>query len=650
MPTKPKVINTQIAASVGESKIDVSVGGGVGPTGSQGPPGDTSGFVQEAPMGFGTAYVRADGNWVDIFDSLSNSREWTASTITQAEAEGGVATVRRAFTAQRVFQAIAAWWASTTVTNAKIAANTIGLDKLQNISGDTLLGRPGVSAGAVQTIACTSAGRAFLSQESSVDQRAVIGAAASTHTHGNITNDGKIGTTNGLVVVTGVDGVVTTAGAIHPIATSGSYGDLENIPSTFAPSAHKSSHATGGSDALTPADIGLGTEGLSFSYTGPAAADLLPLNDTSQVVPYRFALPDGTALYSGGRTAGPGDLWPPLNVNDLGSGRITSLSTNATSTPGGILTQVSFQTVPNLVSFSAPDLVMSGSIGASAALFVNLTTLSFPELVLAKGSILGTFSVLTALSFPKLRFASSLSITANAATTVSFPVLESATGNVAGQYNAVTSISFPELRTCGGIGVSSTSLTTLAIPKLRTMSGSFSPVTPLLATLTLPPLGQWKVLLSSLSLTSGSLPQGSVDALLAHLAYMDGNNDTLAYGSSRVVQITGSNAAPSNLGSVTVTLATSPTLPNLVCSGTTCTVNMTAHGYAVGDVLRVSGVTGATNANRYAVVATVPNANQFTYTTVNTASPTNGAGQMNIVKASNNVKTLVTRGVSLTTM
>lgn len=37
-----------------------------------------------------------------------------------------------------------------------------------------------------------------------------VGAAASDHTHGNIKNDGKIGTTANLVVVTGTDGAVTT--------------------------------------------------------------------------------------------------------------------------------------------------------------------------------------------------------------------------------------------------------------------------------------------------------------------------------------------------------------------------------------------------------------------------------------------------------
>lgn len=41
---------------------------------------------------------------------LSDAREWAASTVTQAEAEAGTETTRRAWTAQRVFQAIAAWW------------------------------------------------------------------------------------------------------------------------------------------------------------------------------------------------------------------------------------------------------------------------------------------------------------------------------------------------------------------------------------------------------------------------------------------------------------------------------------------------------------------------------------------------------------
>jgi hypothetical protein len=45
--------------------------------------------------------------------ALFDAREWTAETISQDEAEAGTATTRRAFTAQRVFQAVTAWWAAS---------------------------------------------------------------------------------------------------------------------------------------------------------------------------------------------------------------------------------------------------------------------------------------------------------------------------------------------------------------------------------------------------------------------------------------------------------------------------------------------------------------------------------------------------------
>lgn len=41
---------------------------------------------------------------------LTDSREWSEATVTQAEAEAGTASTRRAWTAQRVWQAINSWW------------------------------------------------------------------------------------------------------------------------------------------------------------------------------------------------------------------------------------------------------------------------------------------------------------------------------------------------------------------------------------------------------------------------------------------------------------------------------------------------------------------------------------------------------------
>ena len=56
---------------------------------------------------------------------LSDAREWTASTVTQATAEGGTSTVRFAWTAQRVRQAIVAWWATITLTKSDVGLGSV---------------------------------------------------------------------------------------------------------------------------------------------------------------------------------------------------------------------------------------------------------------------------------------------------------------------------------------------------------------------------------------------------------------------------------------------------------------------------------------------------------------------------------------------
>ena len=52
---------------------------------------------------------------VEINDPrLSNARAWTAATVSEVEAAAGTATTRRAWTAQRLRQAILGWWNTST--------------------------------------------------------------------------------------------------------------------------------------------------------------------------------------------------------------------------------------------------------------------------------------------------------------------------------------------------------------------------------------------------------------------------------------------------------------------------------------------------------------------------------------------------------
>jgi len=69
---------------------------------------------------------------------LSNAREWSAATATQAEAEAGSSTTRLAFTPQRVFQAIAAWWAASA---AKAKLDGIASGATANATDDQLRDR-----------------------------------------------------------------------------------------------------------------------------------------------------------------------------------------------------------------------------------------------------------------------------------------------------------------------------------------------------------------------------------------------------------------------------------------------------------------------------------------------------------------------------
>lgn len=78
----------------------------------------------DLPLSVGNGLV-VDTNviGIDPGDSrMTNAREWVASTVTLTEAEGGTDTSRKAWTSQRVRQAILAWWATLDTTLARLAS------------------------------------------------------------------------------------------------------------------------------------------------------------------------------------------------------------------------------------------------------------------------------------------------------------------------------------------------------------------------------------------------------------------------------------------------------------------------------------------------------------------------------------------------
>ena len=273
------VTSSQIVAAVTEGgvsvdvaggSVSVDVSGGVGPTGPQGPsgssslPAGTEGHVLTYSSGEWKAAAPQTGvsSWNDLTgkpstftpslhasshgvngtdavtvaisqvsglqtaidgraasdDSrLTDSREWSASTITQAEAEAGTATTRRAFTAERVRQAIAAWWA---------------------------IGGPKTFTGDNSTSGSINGGIAFFTQlvfpdlstaVKSNDSRLTDARSPTSHSHGSITNDGKLGTASGKYLKTTTGGAIAAAdsvsgGDVLIIANSGEATLAANTP------------------------------------------------------------------------------------------------------------------------------------------------------------------------------------------------------------------------------------------------------------------------------------------------------------------------------------------------------------------------------------------------------------------------------------
>lgn len=96
----------------------------------------------------------------------------------------------------------------------------------------------------------------------SSDSRLTDSRTPTSHVHGNINNAGAIGSTSGQIVVTTINGVLTTAATIASTAVSGlptagtastNYcaGNDSRLSDSRSPTSHASTHASGGADAIS---------------------------------------------------------------------------------------------------------------------------------------------------------------------------------------------------------------------------------------------------------------------------------------------------------------------------------------------------------------------------------------------------------------
>ena len=156
--------------------------------------------------------------------ALSDAREWSAATIDQAEAEAGTATTRRAFTAQRVFQAIAAWWAGSA---AKTKLDGIAAGATANSSDATLLNRANHTGTQAATTITGLAAVATTGAYADLSGKPTLGTAAALNTGtaaGNVVvldGSGRLPAVDGSQLTGLTTGTVTSVGGTAPISSSG---------------------------------------------------------------------------------------------------------------------------------------------------------------------------------------------------------------------------------------------------------------------------------------------------------------------------------------------------------------------------------------------------------------------------------------------
>ena len=191
----------------------------------------------------------------------------------------------------------------------------------------------------------------------------------------------------GRAVMTAADAAAArTAIGAGTSSFSGAYSALSGIPSTFAPSAHKTSHATGGSDALTAADIGAA----ATSHTH-AASDI-----TSGII--------ATARLATGTASASTYLRGDQTWQAIAAGGISSLNalTDATQTfaVGTSGTNFAISSASGVHTFNLPDASATarGVVTTGAQTFAGAKTFN-GQIVAAGGSQGATGISLNSITF-----------------------------------------------------------------------------------------------------------------------------------------------------------------------------------------------------------------------------------------------------------
>jgi len=229
------VTNQQITASVGETQIDVAVSGGVGPTGTAGAAATiTVGTVTTGAAGSSASVVNAGSSSAAVFNFTIPAGA-TGATGPQGPAGATGATGATGAQGPAGSNASATTDASALVTGTLLAAR---------LPSTTVTAGSYGSASSVGTFTVGADGRITAAGSSSIaiSSGAVSGLAAIA------TSGSASDLSTGTVAIARIP----TGSSLSTVCV----GNDSRLSNSRTPTAHKASHATGGSDALTASDIG----------------------------------------------------------------------------------------------------------------------------------------------------------------------------------------------------------------------------------------------------------------------------------------------------------------------------------------------------------------------------------------------------------
>jgi hypothetical protein len=306
-------------------EIGTGVYGAAGPTLTRAPSESSAGGAAIALGGQAVVFITAAAAEFDAkLDAtdprLSDAREWSAATLSQAEAEAGTATTRRAFTAARVRQAILGWWngsaEKTKLDGIAAGAEVNAVTSVAGRTGAVTLAKGDVGLGAVdntadsakvvasaatwttgRTLTLGDSGKTLNGSANLAFTLAEIGAAAAVHGHAEATTSAagflsasdktklngiatgataNAGTVTSVSGGTGLSGTVTTSGSIALAAISAGSGTTGAL---FYNGTTRASGQLYGGTTAPASTTRLNYDGALHVTTLTASSDITSLSD-----------------------------------------------------------------------------------------------------------------------------------------------------------------------------------------------------------------------------------------------------------------------------------------------------------------------------------------------------------------------------------